>query len=114
MLTSKLARVTAVALASTVLATAIPPGTLTACETAESPHKGSASALPKNNNDDIFEEIYFAVPSAIPTAEGDLPYTPAHSQAFTDVCSVALGGHGVFRRSNDTGIPHSYCGDSIQ
>ncbi|KAJ8583153.1 hypothetical protein M405DRAFT_528390 [Rhizopogon salebrosus TDB-379] len=93
MLTSKLARVTAVALASTALATAIPPGTLTACETAELPHRGSASALPKNNNDDIFEEIYFAVPPAIPTAEG---------------------GHGVFRRSNDTVIPHSYCGNSIQ
>jgi hypothetical protein len=113
MLTS-LARITAVALASTVLATAIPPGTLTACETAEPHHKGSADALSKNNNDDIFEEIHFAVPPAIPTVEGDLPNTPAHSQAFTDVCSVALGGHGVFRRSNDTGKPHTDCGTWIQ
>ncbi|KAJ8581590.1 hypothetical protein M405DRAFT_832177 [Rhizopogon salebrosus TDB-379] len=92
MLTS-LARITAVALASTVLAAAIPPGTLTACETAEPHHKGSADALPKNNNDDIFEEIHFAVPPAIPTVEG---------------------GHSVFRRSNDTGKPHTDCGTWIQ
>jgi hypothetical protein len=113
MLTS-LARITAVALASTALATAIPPGTLTACETAEPPHKGSAGALPKNNNNDIFEEIHFAVPPAIPTAEGDLLNTRAHSQVFTDICSVALGGHSVFRRSNDTGGDDTACGTWIQ
>ena len=81
MLTS-LARVTAVALASTALATAIPPGTLTACEIADPLHKGSAGVLPKNHN---------------------------------NVCSVALGGHNVLRRSNDTEIVGGiHCGAFVQ